>query len=239
MQRRFSLLSLAFLATLLAGCASTPAPGPFASPTAAPMGENPVRHAEGVCALCDLYYVAKQSVVLVSLESSLGTGVIVGDRGLVVTNAHVVGEADTVSIELNDGSTTAAQVIARDTRIDLALLQIAPAERPWIALMLEGDDRPPVGTDIYIIGHPLGLGWSVSRGVVSGHRRSGEIGPIDLIQTDAAISPGNSGGPMVTADSRIVGIVVSKLASNGAENIAFAIPVSEVRAFIQRSQPAE
>lgn len=232
-------MCLMILASALVGCGSKAAIGPFVTPTAAPMGEHPVTHPQGTCALCDLYYLARQSVVLVRLERSLGTGVIVGEEGLIVTNAHVVGDAESVTIELSDCSTTRASVIARDAKIDLALLRVEASDRVWLALMLEGDDRPPVGTDIYIIGHPLGLGWSVSRGVVSGHRRAGEVGPLGYIQTDAAISPGNSGGPMVTGDSRIVGIVVSKLAGSGAENIAFAIPVSDVRAFIEASKPTE
>jgi len=203
------------------------------------MGEHPVTHPEGKCALCDLYYLARQSVVLVRLERSLGTGVIVGEDGLVVTNAHVVGKEQRVGIELSDGSMTSADVLMIDERADLAVLRIEGMDRAWLALMLEGDDRPPAGTDIYIIGHPLGLGWSVSRGVVSGHRKAGEVGPIGYIQTDAAISPGNSGGPMVTGDGRIVGIVVSKLAGSGAENIAFAIPVADVRAFIEALKPTE
>lgn len=239
MRARFSALCTTAIIAALGGCVGGPHAQPYTDPTSAPLGEHPITHPQGVCALCDLYYLARQSVVLVRLERSLGTGVIVGEDGLIVTNAHVVGEADSVTIELSDGSTTGAGVIARDARIDLALLKVEPSDRAWLALVLEGDDRPPVGTDIYIIGHPLGLGWSVSRGVVSGHRRPGEVGPIGYIQTDAAISPGNSGGPMVTGDSRIVGIVVSKLAGSGAENIAFAIPVSEVRAFIDRSMPAE
>lgn len=239
MHPRFAAVCLTFLATALVSCGTVASVGPFTDPTDAPMGELPVTHPQGTCALCDLYYLARQSVVIVRLERSLGTGVIVGEDGLVVTNAHVVGETESVTIELSDGSTTRASVIARDTKIDLALLKVEPSDRAWLALMLEGDDRPPVGTDIYIIGHPLGLGWSVSRGVVSGHRRAGEVGPVGYIQTDAAISPGNSGGPMVTGDSRIVGIVVSKLAGSGAENIAFAIPVADVRAFIEASKPKE
>lgn len=223
----------------LGGCAGKSGPEPFMVATAAPLGEHAVTHAQGTCALCDLYYLARQSVVLVRLERSLGTGVIVREDGLIVTNAHVVGDAKEVGIELSDGSIAKAKVVMRDERADLALLEIVDVDRAWLALELEGDDRPQVGTDIYIIGHPLGLGWSVSRGVVSGHRRAGEVGPLGYIQTDAAISPGNSGGPMVTGDGRIVGIVVSKLAGSGAENIAFAIPVADVRAFIEASMPTE
>lgn len=87
--------------------------------------------------------------------------------------------------------------------------------------MVEGGGLPKIGSDVYIIGHPLGLGWTVTRGIVSGIRKDGDR---TMIQTDAPISPGNSGGPMLDAQGHLVGIVTAKFVETGAENLAFARP---------------
>ncbi len=99
---------------------------------------------------------------------------------------------------------------------------------------------PPVGSEVYVIGHPLGLGWTVTRGIVSAHRKPGEIAPTAMIQTDAAISLGNSGGPLLDRNGDLVGLVVSKLSGSGVENIAFAIPASVIVEFLaQPGQPSQ
>jgi S1-C subfamily serine protease len=97
---------------------------------------------------------------------------------------------------------------------------------------------PEVGSDVYVIGHPVGLGWTITRGIVSAVRKAGEIAPIEMIQTDAAISPGNSGGPLLNRYGQLVGVVVSKFAGPGIESVGFAIPVSQAAAFIAQSERA-
>ena len=89
---------------------------------------------------------------------------------------------------------------------------------------------------VYVIGHPLGLGWTVSRGIVSAQRKPGEIALTAMIQTDAAISPGNSGGPLLDRNGDLVGIVVSKAVASGAENLAFAIPASVLQDFLTQPE---
>jgi S1-C subfamily serine protease len=91
-----------------------------------------------------------------------------------------------------------------------------------------------VGTKVFVIGHPVRLGWTVTQGIVSGLRGAGEVAPTALIQTDAAISPGNSGGPLLDEHGHLVGIVRSKLVGPGIENVSFAVPASAVRLFLQR-----
>ena len=95
---------------------------------------------------------------------------------------------------------------------------------------------PAVGSDVYVIGHPVGLGWTITRGIVSAIRRPGEVAPTEIIQTDAAISPGNSGGPLLDRHGRLVGVVVFKLAGRGVESVGFAIPVSAAAAFIAQCE---
>ncbi len=94
---------------------------------------------------------------------------------------------------------------------------------------------PQVGSEVYVIGHPMGLGWTVTRGIVSAHRKPGEVARTAMIQTDAAISPGNSGGPLLNRHGDLVGLVVAKLSGGGAENVAFAIPASAVLEFLDQA----
>lgn len=192
----------------------------------------PAEHAPGVCALCDAYTGARRFVVRVRAESGAGTGIVVDRSGLLVTNAHVVGVAEVVEIETHAGDFLIGHVLRRDVTEDLALIR---AEAPWLVWTpapLASEALPPVGSEVSAIGHPVGLGWTITRGILSGYRRAGEIGPVDLLQTDAAISPGNSGGPLLDDAGRVVGIVTSKMAGAGAENLAFARPVAALHAFL-------
>ncbi len=227
------------LVVLLTGCQSpiSMIMEPLDDPAEAPRGEIPVTHPEGVCSLCDLYHGARQAVVRIQARRGLGAGVIVDERGYAITNAHVVADHTVVLVESSSGESTAGRVVYANPAIDLALVALAPVNHPWMPMMLQDAAKPKVGSDVYIIGHPVGLGWSVSRGIISGYREAGEIAAIPMIQTDAAISPGNSGGPIVDGDGRIVGIVVSKMAGGGVENVAFGIPASVVREFIAEHLP--
>ena len=170
----------------------------------------------------------------IKTSTGMGAGVVITPDGLVATNAHVVGGDAEVALETADGRAFRGQVLRTDPGLDLALVRIASATTFWkTPLPVEGP-LPPVGSEVYVIGHPLGLGWSVTRGIVSGHRRAGEVAGMEMIQTDAAISPGNSGGPMLDARGRLLGVVTSKLAGGGAENLAFAVPVAALREFLAK-----
>jgi S1-C subfamily serine protease len=195
-------------------------------------GTHLVTHAPGRCAICDLYGSARESVVAVTSASGLGAGVIVSRDGLVVTNAHVMGVAVDGNVETHDGKSYAGRVSASDPAEDLAVLRVDAPGRTWRPVSVDGGPLPAVGSDVYIIGHPLGLGWTVTRGIVSGIRS--EAGRT-MIQTDAPISPGNSGGAMLDAAGHLVGIVTSKVVGNNAGNLAFARPASAVLAVLARS----
>lgn len=167
---------------------------------------------------------ATPSVVSVSRGGASGTGVIVRTRGVILTNAHVVGNARTVEIRTADGRTMEGRVLGRDTSVDTAVVQVAVGNLPAAAL---GDsDQLEVGQMAIAIGNPLGLERTVTRGVVSAINRDPRgIGlAAGLIQTDAAINPGNSGGPLLDSSGRVIGINTAILA--GTTGLGFAIPIN-------------
>ena len=196
--------------------------------------EHVIGHEPGTCDLCDLYYKARTHVVRIRTEDGMGTGFVVSESGQILTNAHVVGDDDTPSVETYEGQTFATKTIRRGLEVDLALVQVHPPSRDWIPMKIGPVALPDVGSDVYVIGHPVGLGWTITRGIVSAVRKAGEVAPIEMIQTDAAISPGNSGGPLLDRYGQLVGVVVSKLAGPGIESVGFAIPVTHAEVFIAR-----
>ncbi|MFN7710109.1 MAG: Do family serine endopeptidase [Holosporales bacterium] len=161
------------------------------------------------------------------IQSSLGSGVILRSDGLVVTNFHVIKNAEEIRVVLNDGREYDAEIVSRDKRTDLAALRILGLDKPLPYLELRDADELEVGDIVMAVGNPFGIGQTVTMGIVSGLARS-EIGVKDfrsLIQTDAAINPGNSGGPLVTLDGRVVGINTSIISNTGSSvGIGFSIP---------------
>ncbi len=198
--------------------------------------QHVVGHEPGTCDLCDLYYKARTHVVRLRAGSGMGTGFTVSASGQILTNAHVAADDDALSVETYEGEMFAARVLRRNWEVDLALVQVDPPSREWTPMQVQPTALPHVGSDVYVIGHPVGLGWTITRGIVSAVRKAGEIAPIEMIQTDAAISPGNSGGPLLDRHGHLVGVVVSKLAGSGIESVGFAIPVSVVAAFIAQGE---
>lgn len=232
-----SLLGVAVLVTLSGGCRTNSARKPLGRTTpatfeSAPSGPHRVGHAPGTCDLCDLYYKARTHVVRVHTQTGLGAGIIVTASGRILTNAHVAGDDLAPVAETYGGDLVDSRVLRADADLDLAVLQAAESAVHWEPVSVEPCPLPEVGSDVYVIGHPVGLGWTVTRGVVSATREAGEVAPIPLIQTDAAISPGNSGGPLLDRDGRLLGVVSRKLAGPGIESVGFAIPVSLVREFM-------
>jgi len=184
------------------------------------------------------YYKARTHVVRLRAGDGMGTGFVVSESGQIVTNPHVVGNDDAPSVETYEGETFAAKTLRRSSEADLALVQVDPPSGEWVPMRVELVALPEVGSDVYVIGHPVGLGWTITRGIVSAVRRAGEVAPTQIIQTDAAISPGNSGGPLLDRHGHLVGVVVSKLAGPGIESVGFAIPVSETAAFMAQGERA-
>ena len=159
---------------------------------------------------------------------SLASGVIIDRDGYIVTNYHVVEDASELTIALADGSLHQARIVGADRTLDLALLTTEAEGLPPIALADINDVA--VGDVVLAVGNPLGVGQTVTQGIVSAIVRRG-VKPVDnYIQTDAAINPGNSGGALIDTAGRLVGINVLILShSGGSEGIGFAIPVDLVQ----------
>ena len=165
--------------------------------------------------------------------TSVGTGFIVDPSGLIVTNNHVVENAEQIAVTLNDGATLTAKLIGRDDKTDLALLKIA-ARRPLPAARFGDSDKARIGDWVIAIGNPFGLGSTVTAGIVSARNRDIEAGPYDdFIQTDAPINKGNSGGPLFDMDGNVVGVNSAIFSpTGGSVGIGFAIPSNMVRQVI-------
>jgi serine protease Do len=160
-------------------------------------------------------------------RSGVGSGVIVSDDGLVITNNHVVEGADEVVVELADGREFEAAEIKTDPESDLAVIRLADARGLPVA-KLGDSDKLSIGDWVIAIGNPFELETTVSAGIISGKGRElGSIRRAQFLQTDAAINPGNSGGPLVNLNGEVVGINTA-IASNsgGYQGIGFAIPVN-------------
>jgi len=160
---------------------------------------------------------------------SAGSGFIIREDGYLVTNAHVVGDADRIQVRLADGRRFDGRLVGLDERVDLALLKI---EATGLPVALLGDsNRARVGEFVLALGHPFGLEQTVSFGIVSRKGAPIQVAApgFEFIQTDAAVNPGNSGGPLVNMAGEVVGIN-SMAAVNGS--IGFAIPVNLVKALL-------
>ena len=169
------------------------------------------------------------------LENSLGSGVIVSPDGLVVTNHHVIDNADEIIVALADRREFEATVVTDDARTDLAVLRLDTVGAALPHLELMDSDELEVGDIVLAMGNPFGVGQTVTSGIVSALART-QVGVSDysfFIQTDAAINPGNSGGALVTLDGRLAGINTAIFSrSGGSIGIGFAIPANMMRVVI-------
>ncbi len=172
------------------------------------------------------------------VESSLGSGVIVDAvKGLVLTNNHVIQNADEVSVTLTDGRVMTAELVGTDPDTDVALIKIKP-ER-LVALTLANSDALRVGDFVVAVGNPFGIGQSATSGIVSALGRSGlrGLGYQNFIQTDASINPGNSGGALVNLRGELVGINTAIFSPSGGNvGIGFAIPANLARNVMNQLQ---
>lgn len=167
------------------------------------------------------------------IERTLGSGVIVDEDGHIVTNYHVIANADAIRVQLADGRVADAMIVGRDPDTDLAVLKINLKNLP--VMPLGRSDRLRVGDVVLAIGDPLGLSQTVTHGIVSatGRQQLGVATLEDFIQTDAPINFGNSGGALVDTNGDLVGINTAIVAKNlGVEGIGFAIPVNMVRGVV-------
>ena len=157
--------------------------------------------------------------------TSLGSGFIIDAEGIIVTNNHVIAQADEITVNLSDGSQLPAELIGRDPKTDLAVLKVK-SDKPLPFVNFGRSDKIRVGDWVLAIGNPFGLGGSVSAGIISAENRNINSGPYDsFLQTDAAINRGNSGGPLFNLDGEVIGVNTAIISpSGGSIGIGFAIP---------------
>ncbi|WP_225868154.1 Do family serine endopeptidase [Bartonella choladocola] len=158
---------------------------------------------------------------------SLGSGFVIdAEKGLIVTNNHVIADADEIEVNFTDGSKLKAKLLGKDAKTDLALLQVDPKAKKLTAVSFGDSDNARIGDWVMAIGNPFGLGGTVTVGIISARNRDISAGPYDdFIQTDAAINRGNSGGPLFDMNGKVIGINTAIISpSGGSIGIGFAIP---------------
>ena len=240
---RAGLVAVLLGGTALGGLGAWPGVGAQAQVSAAAPGAiQPQGVAHPLPDFADLAAQVSPAVVSVTVREgggamegrparqARGSGFIIDPDGTIVTNNHVVKDADRVSVTLPDGTELPARVVGRDARTDLAVLKVS-AGRALPALVLGDSDAVRPGQWVLAVGNPFGLGGTVTAGIVSARGRDIGAGPYDqFLQVDAAINQGNSGGPLFTQDGRVVGVNSAILSPSGGNiGIGFAIPSSLVR----------
>ncbi len=227
-RRHFLYTTATLAATSTAGCTAPTEPneaGDQPNSDNSPSTDPQTDDSESV--YTRVYRQTIDSVVLVRTDEGGGTG-FVFDDGHVVTNQHVVGSADAVDVRFRGNEWRSGEVVGTDAFTDLAAIEVP--DRPSAATPLPfADEEPEVGQEVVVIGNPYGLDGTATTGIVSGVSRS-IPSPVgyripDAVQTDAAVNPGNSGGPIVSLDGRVVAVVNS----GGGENVAFGISAALTR----------
>ncbi len=171
---------------------------------------------------------AIKSVVTIKTDISQGSGFIIASEGYIVTNAHVMEGATVASIITYDGKTHRVSRIGENPTMDIILLKIN--DTGYSLLELANSDNVQVGEKVIAIGNPLGLQFSVSEGIISAVHREGSNKIKAYIQTDAALNPGNSGGPLINKEGKVAGINNFKV--GGSENIGFALESNYIKEVI-------
>jgi len=171
---------------------------------------------------------AIKSVVTIKTDISQGSGFIIADGGYVVTNAHVMEGATAAGIVTYDEELHSVSRVGENEVMDIVLLKIT--DESYLPLELENSDNVQVGEKVIAIGNPLGLQFSVSEGIVSAIHREGENGLAAYIQTDAALNPGNSGGPLINSQGKVIGINNFKV--GGSESLGFALESNYIKDII-------
>ncbi len=168
-------------------------------------------------------------------STSLGSGFVIDSAGYIVTNNHVVSDAEEVTVRLYDDTNLKAEIVGRDEKTDLALLKVE-ARKPLPFVKWGDSDSIRIGDWVVAIGNPFGLGGSVTAGIVSARQREINAGPYDdFIQTDASINKGNSGGPMFNLAGEVIGINTAIFSpSGGSVGIGFAVPSALARHVIEQ-----
>jgi len=167
--------------------------------------------------------------------NSLGSGFVIDPSGIIITNNHVIADANDVTVIFDDGRKLKAKIIGKDAKVDVAVLKVK-SDKPLKAVKFGDSDKVRVGDWVIAVGNPFGLGGSVTAGIISARHRNIDSGPYDnYFQTDAAINKGNSGGPLFDLDGEVIGINTAILSpSGGSIGIGFATPAATVLPIIQQ-----
>ncbi len=167
--------------------------------------------------------------------TSLGSGFIIDANGYIITNNHVIDEADEITVRLSDNTKLKATIVGRDKKTDLALLKVK-SDKPLPFVPLGDSDKARVGDWVVAIGNPFGLGGTVTAGIISARQRTLNAGPFDdFIQTDAAINRGNSGGPLFNVDGEVIGINSAIFSPTGTNiGIGFSVPTNLAKPVIDQ-----
>ncbi|MEP3480072.1 MAG: trypsin-like peptidase domain-containing protein [Fuerstiella sp.] len=167
--------------------------------------------------------------------TGMGTGIIVDERGYIVTNYHVIQDVDTITVTLHNGETLMARPVSFDRKQDMAIIQVN-ATAPLSVMLMGTSTDVQLAEQVFAVGNPFGYGHTVTAGIVSALDRDVEVDETqayeNLIQTDASINPGNSGGPLLNVLGEVIGINVAIRA--GAQRIGFAIPIDDARRTVAR-----
>ncbi len=170
-------------------------------------------------------------------SNSLGSGFVIDPSGIVITNNHVIADANEITVIFTNGQKLRAEVVGKDAKVDVAVLRVKPT-KPLKAVKFGDSEKMRVGDWVMAVGNPFGLGGTVTAGIVSARHRNIDSGPYDnYIQTDAAINKGNSGGPLFNMEGDVIGINTAILSpSGGSIGIGFATPASTVQPIIDQLQ---
>ena len=219
-------LVLAALVAVIAVLATRLGVASSASPAATP---RPTATATASPSVSAIYQRVRPSVVVIRTNHALGSGVIVADDGTIVTANHVIAGANRIKVTFFDGSSTSAAVVSANPKMDVAVL--SPASLPEVVVPAALGGGADVGAPVVAVGNPLGLADSVSAGVISGLNRTAQTADgtySGLIQFDASVNPGSSGGALLDKRGLVIGIVVS-IANPAHEDafagIGFAVPI--------------
>ncbi len=167
--------------------------------------------------------------------SSLGSGFVIDPSGIVITNNHVIGDANDIVVIFTDGRKLKAKIVGKDPKVDVAVLKVE-SDKPLKTVKFGDSDKMRVGDGVMAVGNPFGLGETVTAGIVSARNRNIDSGPYDdFLQTDASINKGNSGGPLFNMQGEVIGINTAILSpSGGSIGIGFATPSASVMPVIDQ-----
>ncbi|MCI0600393.1 MAG: Do family serine endopeptidase, partial [Beijerinckiaceae bacterium] len=170
-------------------------------------------------------------------SNSLGSGFVIDASGIVITNNHVIADANEVTVIFTDGQKLKAEIVGKDEKVDVAVLRVKP-DKPLKAVKFGDSDKMRVGDWVVAVGNPFGFGGTVTSGIISARHRNIDSGPYDnYFQTDAAINKGNSGGPLFNMAGEVIGVNTAILSpSGGSIGIGFATPAATVLPVIDQLQ---